>query len=157
MRMYYLLFFHTFFLYLVYCSQCFPFLWLLILSSSSPPNSFTPSSCMYYLYMAAIDLYLCIFISLLAFICVDVGSTSIFYISCMNSFYFSSVLINWVPYFFPPNFILRRSTPFPVFYLLGIVLVLSCSLVSISLVSTLYSSLSTSKSWSLVSFWYSTP
>ena len=42
---------------------------------------------------------------------------------------FLPVLVNWVSYLFPMGFILMRSIPFPALSLLGIVVVLSRSLV----------------------------
>ena len=48
-------------------------------------------------------------------------------------FFFIPVLVNWVSYFFPPNFISRLSTHFTELAVLGLVFVFSWSLVSIYL------------------------
>ena len=100
--------------------------------------------------MADIDLLMCLFIPFLAVIYVNVSSTAILYITCMNYFYISSILMNWVPYYFPPKLISRRSTHFPKFSLMVLVLVLSHSLVSVYLDYAVSLSLSTGASWSLM-------
>ena len=53
------------------------------------------------------------------------------------------MLVNWVSYVFPPNFISRRSTYFPVFPPFGLLLIFSNSLVSIPIASVRISSWST--------------
>ena len=70
------------------------------------------------------------------------------------TFFSSSFLMNWVPYWSPTNFIPRRSTTFPEFSLICIVLVFSCYLVYTSLAYEVSSSLYNGASWSFVSIWY---
>ena len=66
----------------------------------------------------------------LAIIWVDFTSTASLCMSCIKYFLFSPVLVvNWVSYVFPPNFISKRSTPFPDLAPLGLVFVFSRSLV----------------------------
>ena len=103
--------------------------------------------------MAAIALLMCLFIPFLGVICMNFASIDILFILCINNVSFYSTLMNWVPYFFPKNFILSRPTLFPAFPPLGLVVVFSCSLVSISLDSDVSVSLSTGAYLSLVSIW----
>ena len=131
-----------------------PLLIFLILSGYSALIHFISSNCVYSFYMADIVLSPFLFIPFLYSICVNIASTAILCISFMNSFSFYSVLVSWVPYLFPTNFISSRSTTFPGFSLLALVMVLSLSLVSILLASVVSSYLSTGASWSLVSIWY---
>ena len=56
--------------------------------------------------------------------------------------------------FISSKFHLEVLKTFPVFYLLGILLVFLFSLVSTLLASAVFSSLSTGAYWSLVSIWY---
>ena len=110
---------------------------------SSALITFMYYNCLYSLYMAATTFYPCLLILFLAVISVNITSTASVCMACMNGFFFFSVLMNWVSYFFPPNFVSRQTTHLPEFYLIGIVFVFLRSLVSISLASVCLSSLST--------------
>ena len=131
-----------------------PFFDFVVLWGSSAPIMFISYSSVYSLYMYIISLLTCLFIPFLAVICVNVVSTAIFCISWMNSFSFSSILMNWFPYFFPPNFISRISKYFPTFDLLCLILLLSRHLVYTSLDFTVSLSVYTGAFWSLVSVWF---
>ena len=123
----------------------------MVMSGSSDLVTFMSSSCFYSFYMDAVSLSMCLFIPFLADICVNIVSTAIVCKSCINTFYLSSIIMNWVPYLFPKNFISRRSTNFPAFSLIGLVLVFLRSLLSVSPSSAMSSSLYTGAYWSLVS------
>ena len=100
------------------------------LSGFSAPITSMSYSCVYSLYMAASALYMCFLMPFLAVICVNVTYTASLCMSCIIYCFFSPVLVvNWVSYVFPPNFISRRSTPFDALSLLGLGFVFSRSLV----------------------------
>ena len=82
-------------------------------------------------YTCLPPIYLHVFKPFLAVIWVNVTSTASLCMSCKKYFFLSPVLVvNWVSYVFPPNYISRRSTHFPALAPLGLVFVFSQSLVS---------------------------
>ena len=121
------------------------------LSGSSAPITFMYSNFVYYLYMVGNTLSPWFLIPFLAVICMNVTSNDSLCMSCIKYIFSFPVLVNWVSYLFPPNSILRQSTPFPALGLLVLLFQISRFLVSISLDSILLSS------WFFCasSYWYS--
>ena len=121
----------TFLFYFIYCPSD-PFLYDIVrMLGSNSLIILISHNFLYYLYMAATSLCPLFLIPLLAVICLNVTSTSILCMSCIKYFLFLLVLVNWLLYFFPPNFIWRCLTTLPAFCLLGFVFVFSRYLVSI--------------------------
>ena len=110
-----------------------PFFYFMRLLGYSAPITFMLYSWVYYMYISDISLLMCLCIPLLYVICVNVSSTAIFLHITHKLLFFPSGLVNWLPYFFPQNFISRLSTPFLEFSLLDFELVFSHYLVSTSL------------------------
>ena len=108
------------FYFIRFIVRSYPFLYdLVCLLGSSSPITFMYSNFVYYLYMTDTSLSTCFILPFLAVICMNVTSTASLWMSCIKYYLFVSVLVNWVSYFFPPNFIFRFSTPSPFFPLLA--------------------------------------
>ena len=71
-------------------------------------SGFSASSFVYSLYIAVTSLYPCFLMTFLDIIRVNITSTAILCMSCIKYFFFFPVLVNWVSYISPPNFILGR-------------------------------------------------
>ena len=80
------------------------------LYESSDPITFMYCNGVYSLYTTATAISPCFLTPFLDVICVNVTPTDSLCMSCIKYIYFSSVLVNCVSYYPPPNFILRRST-----------------------------------------------
>ena len=100
--------------------------------------------CFHFLYMGVLlvhGLYWTLAVSLYPFLGCHFSKRHIhsYFVHIMHEFLFPpAVLVNWLSYFFPPNFLSRCSTPFPEYALLDMVLVFLRSLVSAYLAPAIF-------------------